>query len=138
MGTRSQSSSPRFAKGEEMNFCSGMIGQTYRHEYQEMDDFYHTLLAKKIRILVYNGDLDLACNFLGDQWFVNRLQAPLKNAKRPWLVVDKQGQNQIAGFVKDFEGISYMTVKGAGHMVPTDKPHESLEMLKRFLKDGIY
>ena len=51
---------------------------------------------------------------------------------------DKQGQNQIAGFVKDFEGISYMTVKGAGHMVPTDKPHESLEMLKRFLKDGIY
>jgi len=127
--------SPRVKK---WNFCSGMIGQTYRHEYQEMDNFYHTLLAKKIRILVYNGDLDLACNFLGDQWFVNRLQAPLKNAKRPWLVVDKQGQNQIAGFVKDFEGISYMTVKGAGHMVPTDKPHESLEMLKRFLKDGIY
>jgi len=123
---------------KKWNFCSSTIGQTYRHEFQEMDDFYHILLAKKIRILVYNGDLDLACNFLGDQWFVNRLQAPLKNAKRPWLVVDEQGQNQIAGFVKDFEGISYMTVKGAGHMVPTDKPYESLEMLKRFLKDGVY
>jgi len=120
------------------NFCSYTIGVTYRHEYQEMDDFYKELLAKKIRILVYNGDLDLACNFLGDQWFVNRLNAPLKHAKRPWLVVDGEGQNQIAGFVKDFEGISYMTVKGAGHMVPTDKPYESLEMFKRFLNGGVY
>ena len=52
-----------------------------------MDDFYHKLLEKKIRILVYNGDLDLACNFLGDQWFVNDLNAPQKSSKRPWLVV---------------------------------------------------
>jgi len=127
--------SPKVGK---WNFCSGFIGQTYRHEYQKMDDFYHKLLEKKIRILVYNGDLDLACNFLGDQWFVNGLNAPLKSAKRPWLVVDEAGQKQIAGFVKDFEGISFMTVKGAGHMVPTDKPVESLEMFKRFLNGGIY
>lgn len=51
---------------------------------------------------------------------------------------DEKGQEQIAGFVKDFKNISFMTVKGAGHMVPTDKPVEALEMLKRFLKDGVY
>jgi len=125
-------------KVKSWNFCSGFIGRTYRHEYQEMDQFYETLLRFKKRVLVYNGDLDLACNFLGDQWFVNRLGAPLQSPKRHWLVVDEKGQNQIAGFVKDFENISFMTVKGAGHMVPTDKPKEALEMFKRFLHDGVY
>jgi len=120
------------------NFCSGFIGRTYRHEIQEMDNFYKALLKLKKRVLVYNGDLDLACNFLGDQWFVNRLEQPLKSPKRHWLVVDEKGQNQIAGFVKDFENISFMTVKGAGHMVPTDKPVEALEMFKRFLNGGVY
>ena len=71
---------------KDWNFCSGFIGNTYRHEYQAMNNFYKTLLNEKIRILVYNGDLDLACNFLGDQWFVDSLKEPLKRAKRPWLI----------------------------------------------------
>lgn len=125
-------------KVKKWGFCSDIIFNTYQREYTNMDSFYKRLLAQKVRILVYNGDLDLACNFLGDQWFVNDLKAPLVSAKRPWLVVDEKGQNQIAGFVKDFQGISFMTVKGAGHMVPTDKPHESLEMFRRFLNGGKY
>jgi serine carboxypeptidase-like clade I len=41
---------------------------------------------------------------------------------------------QVAGFVVDYEGgLTYATVRGAGHMVPTSKPLEALEMLKRFV-----
>lgn len=38
-----------------------------------MIDFYLKLLAQGLRVLVYNGDTDMACNFLGDQWFVEQL-----------------------------------------------------------------
>lgn len=32
------------------------------------------IVFQKYRVLVYNGDVDMACNFLGDEWFVESLQ----------------------------------------------------------------
>lgn len=38
-----------------------------------MKEVYLKLLSAGLRALVYNGDTDMACNFLGDQWFVEDL-----------------------------------------------------------------
>ena len=51
---------------------------------------------------------------------------------------DEENNKQIAGFVTEYEGISFMTVKGAGHMVPSDKPRQALKMFKQFLSGGTY
>lgn len=41
---------------------------------------------------------------------------------------------QVAGYVVDYDsGLSYATVKGAGHMVPETNPHEALDMFARFI-----
>jgi hypothetical protein len=42
----------------------------------------------------------------------------------------------VSGFVKYFDRITFMTVKGSGHMVPTDKAAEALHMFEMFL-DGM-
>nr|XP_014349153.1 PREDICTED: lysosomal protective protein-like isoform X2 [Latimeria chalumnae] len=53
--------------------CSKEVGEQYSRLYETMFDFYQKLLAMGLRVLVYNGDTDMACNFLGDQWFVQSL-----------------------------------------------------------------
>lgn len=53
--------------------CSDAEGFHYTTLYPSMKDAYLKLLSLGVRALVYNGDTDMACNFLGDQWFVEDL-----------------------------------------------------------------
>lgn len=47
-----------------------------------------------------------------------------------------RGQKKIAGFVQNFENnVTFVTLKGAGHMSPLDKPEEALRMITNFLSD---
>ncbi|XP_072169182.1 lysosomal protective protein-like [Diadema setosum] len=102
----------------------------YSTIYNTMFDQYQTLLTK-YRGMVYNGDTDMACNFLGDEWFVESLGLKVLKQRVPWKV-----NGQIAGFFKQFQNLSMVTVKGAGHMVPADKPAEALHMFTSFLENG--
>ena len=57
---------------------SDVVGDAYTRIYPTMKDFYLKLLSLGVRALVYNGDTDMACNFLGDQWFVEDLGIQVK------------------------------------------------------------
>ena len=59
-----------------------------------MAKFYSMLMssAKKPRILLYNGDIDMACNFLGDEWFVDALGRNLLVERRAWIVQVGRGR----------------------------------------------
>ncbi|XP_077192248.1 lysosomal protective protein [Paroedura picta] len=118
----------------EWEMCSFAVSRGYKRLFSKMNDQYLKLLgAAKYRILLYNGDVDMACNFLGDEWFVNSLDQKLEVSRRPWIYTDENGQDQIGGFVKEFTGISFLTIKGAGHMVPSDKPRAAFNVFDRFI-----
>ncbi|XP_025788396.1 lysosomal protective protein [Puma concolor] len=118
---------------------SFLVNIQYRRLYQSMQSQYLKLLTtQKYRILLYNGDVDMACNFMGDEWFVDSLNQKMEVQRRPWLVDYGDSGEQIAGFVKEFSHIAFLTIKGAGHMVPTDKPQAALTMFSRFLNKQPY
>jgi len=49
--------------------------------------------------------------------------------------LDVGGKKEIAGEVRTAgNGLTYATIRGAGHFVPLNKPKESLWMLKQWLK----
>uniref|UniRef100_A0A8C3B2C0 Carboxypeptidase n=1 Tax=Cyclopterus lumpus TaxID=8103 RepID=A0A8C3B2C0_CYCLU len=111
------------------DICSDDVGEQYRNLYPTMKEVYLKLLSLGLQALVYNGDTDMACNFLGDQWFVEDLGLKYQN----WLHDD-----QIAGFYQQYGNITFLTVKGAGHMVPQWAPGPAFQMFQSFITNGSY
>uniref|UniRef100_A0A8C4VU18 Lysosomal protective protein n=1 Tax=Gopherus evgoodei TaxID=1825980 RepID=A0A8C4VU18_9SAUR len=102
----------------EWHICSSEVNHNYKRQYMTVNDQYLKLL--KYRILVYNGDIDMACNFLGDEWFVDSLNQKVSPGCTTMVTED-----QIGGF-------------GAGHMVPTDQPQAAFTMFSRFIQQQPY
>lgn len=115
------------------DLCSDVVGQNYTTLYLTVKELYLKLLSLGLRALVYNGDTDMACNFLGDQWFVEELGIQASTKYQTWLHND-----QVAGFYQIFGNITYLTVKGAGHMVPQWAPGPAFHMFKSFITNGDY
>ncbi|CAG2113664.1 unnamed protein product, partial [Medioppia subpectinata] len=81
------------------------------------------------KLVIYNGDFDTRCNFIADERFVDGLGFKKTNRYDPWHV-----DGVIGGFVANYErGLSFVLFRGAGHMVPQDKPEAALHFFESFL-----
>lgn len=117
--------------------CSNRIN--YIRQYMDMTDVYRDILSRtNLRFVIYNGDIDMACNYLGDEWFVDSLSQKLVDPWKQWYCKAADGTEQIAGYVKQFERVKFVTIRGAGHMVPNDKPRPALSLFGKFLRDESY
>ncbi|GCB64056.1 hypothetical protein scyTo_0011701 [Scyliorhinus torazame] len=122
---------PDFVQTWEL--CSSVVSANYQQIYDNMQDFYLQLLSKGLRALVYNGDTDMVCNFLGENWFVQSLNQKKTMDYQPWIY-----RNQIAGFHERYGNLTFLTVKGAGHLVPEWAPARALNMIRSFLANAAY
>jgi len=92
------------------------------------------LIEDDIRVMIYAGDQDLICNWLGNKRWVDALewagsQGWAAAEVKPWFTKGKQSGN-----VTSFENLSFVKVFGAGHMVPMDQPLAALDMITRFVR----
>lgn len=118
---------------QQWDICSPAVEYGYKRLYDTMAPQVLKLLQNGKRGLVYNGDVDMACNFLGDSWFSNNLSLPVLKEYGEWHFND-----QVAGFFKQYKGLTFLTVKGSGHMVPQDKPGPAFKMISSFLYNKPY
>ncbi|XP_035483284.1 cathepsin A-like [Scophthalmus maximus] len=115
------------------DLCSDDVGDNYTTLYPTMKGVYQKLLSLGLRALIYNGDTDMACNFLGDQWFVEDLGLEATTKYQHWI-----HEAQVAGFYQKFGNLTFLTVKGAGHMVPQWAPGPAFHMFQSFITNGSY
>ncbi|KAK8761390.1 hypothetical protein V5799_027348 [Amblyomma americanum] len=87
---------------------SSSSDMTYNQQYPTMREVVQELAETGgLKALIYNGDVDMACNFLGDEWFVRSLGYEPTSEYRMWRV-----GSVIAGFVQEYEkNITFVTVK---------------------------
>ncbi|KAM8867152.1 lysosomal protective protein [Synchiropus picturatus] len=122
------------SKSAVWTICSAEVNLNYNRLFMDVRKQYLKILsALRYRVLLYNGDVDMACNFMGDEWFVESLQQQVVVQRRPWLYEDLDGR-QVGGFVKEFDSLAFLTVRGSGHMVPTDRPVAAFAMFSRFIQ----
>ncbi|KAL7633476.1 UNVERIFIED_CONTAM: hypothetical protein RMT77_016009 [Armadillidium vulgare] len=113
--------------------CSNEVNLHYLRTVYNSQPYLRTLHDNGIRGVLYNGDVDMACNFLGNQWDIEGLEFDEIEERRMWYV-----NGQIAGYVQKFELLDFVTIRGSGHMVPSDKPAEALHMISAFVNNEPY
>jgi len=113
--------------------CSGVVHSAMMGDWMhDLEPVIPTLLEANIRVLIYAGEDDFICNYLGNQRWVEQMKWSGQDAfnKQPVSTFSVDGD---AGQGKEYGGLSFLRVHSAGHMVPMDQPKASLEMLRRFV-----
>ncbi|KAF9326742.1 hypothetical protein BG006_009872 [Podila minutissima] len=123
---------------DEYKSCNMQINMRFMLQGDWMKPFHHMvppLLEDGIRVLLYSGDADFICNWMGNKAWALELpwsgQAKLQEKKdKKWFA-----NGDHAGDVRTSGPLTYLRVFGAGHMVPYDKPAESLEMFNTWIRN---
>ena len=94
------------------------------------------ILEAGIKLLFFNGIMDLICNHVGNEITLEKLnwsyQSDYIMAPRyAWMSVG--GENKVAGYMKEFQNLSYLKLLDSGHMAPLDQPEICLDMMTTFM-----
>lgn len=133
--------------------CNFDINRNFLLAGDWMKPFFRLVpdLLAKIPVLIYAGDADFICNWLGNRAWTDALEwsgaEAYKSAKTVPLdmkyygvpaeeegEVDGSKKAKEIGTVKSSGNLTFMRMYGAGHMVPHDQPESSLDMYNRWLE----
>ncbi len=89
------------------------------------------LLDSGIKVLVYAGTYDWICNSVGIERFLHALKWTRGYQYR--YEAENNQQKWMGGVWWEVEALRYVRVKGAGHMVPMDKPVQALSMVNSWI-----
>jgi cathepsin A (carboxypeptidase C) len=118
--------------------CDFAINAQFQGDWmQRYDTKLVDLLASGVRVLIYAGDCDFICNWLGNKHWTLKLDWPHSAefnaaADEPFNVNGKE-----AGRLRTANGFSFLQVYQAGHMVPMDQPELAVQMLNQFITDKL-
>jgi cathepsin A (carboxypeptidase C) len=119
--------------------CNFDINRNFLFQGDWMKPFHLLVpgLLEKIPVLIYAGDADFICNWLGNQAWTEALVWPGQKAFNKAEIKNLQipGAQSPAeyGKVKSSGNFTFMRIYQAGHMVPMNQPEASVDFLNRWL-----
>ncbi|KAK4286415.1 hypothetical protein QN277_002973 [Acacia crassicarpa] len=115
--------------------CSEEVYAAMKNDWMKNQEVaIPALLEDGIRMLVYAGEKDFICNWLGNERWVEAMEwsgqdAFLASPNMSFLV-----DGQEAGRFLSHEPLTLLKMHEAGHLVPMDQPNAALEMLTRWIQ----
>ncbi|XP_061362670.1 serine carboxypeptidase-like 35 [Gastrolobium bilobum] len=87
------------------------------------------LLHAGLRIWIYSGDTDGRVPVTSTRYSINKMDLKIRKEWRAWF-----HKKQVAGWMEVYEGgLTFATIRGAGHQVPVLAPEQSLSLFTHFL-----
>jgi len=91
----------------------------YRHYNKSCSNtvqYFPKFIKNGLRVLIYSGDVDSCIPYIGTEQWVRALGYKITQPWRPWTI---DGGSRMGGYTILYEsGITFATVRGAGHEVP--------------------
>nr|XP_046270268.1 retinoid-inducible serine carboxypeptidase [Scatophagus argus] len=96
-------------------------------------DIVDQLLTAGVNVTVYNGQLDLIVDTMGQELWVKRLKWEGLSAfnKLKWTALnDPTSRGMTGAFYKIYKNFAFYWILKAGHMIPSDQGPMALQMMK--------
>lgn len=125
------------AEVETFESCNMDVNRGFLFAGDWMKPFHRLVpgILEQIPVMIYAGEADFICNYLGNHAWTEALEWPGKEA---FNKVDQEklklsGHGKETGTVKASGNFTFLTIHNAGHMVPYDQPEASLDFLNRWI-----
>ncbi|PIN08227.1 Serine carboxypeptidases (lysosomal cathepsin A) [Handroanthus impetiginosus] len=108
--------------------CSDVLIRNWKDSNTSMLPTYKKLIAAGLRIWVFSGDTDSVVPVTATRFSLSHLNLKVKAPWYPWY-----SNGQVGGWTEVYDGLTFATVRGAGHEVPLFQPRRAFELFKTFL-----
>jgi len=118
-------------KSAKWESCNLNVHSHFTQDWmKDMSPLVADLLHGGIPVLIYAGDVDYICNYLGNEAWTKSLDWQHKDEFNAAPVHD---WNSGTGKARTANGFTFLQVKDAGHMVPMDQPKVALQLINDFV-----
>jgi serine carboxypeptidase-like clade I len=123
---------------EALHVSLGTVGMMYNKTATDLLPLYSSLIDK-YQMLIYSGDVDGCVPYVGTEKWTRGLGYTVTNDWHQWLSAPDDKHNlHKAGYAVTFDKFQFITINGAGHMVPEFQPAYALTMFKKFLANETF
>ncbi len=113
--------------------CAESVAQHYIRDENGSLYLYPELVKSGLKILIFSGDTDMSVPFNGNQKWIDSLNLEVKAPWRSWR--HPEDDMNVAGYRQIYDGLTFVTFKGTGHMAVQWKAKEAFYMLQQYLND---
>lgn len=128
------------AEVDEFVSCSSDVGNQFLLSGDLAKPFHFhvaNLLENGVPVLIYAGDKDYICNWLGNQAWVHDLDWSGNDSFNGILMHHWTIDDTPAGQAKNYGPLTFLRVFDAGHSVPYNQPGRALAMLNTWLSGDL-
>lgn len=112
--------------------CSNTLFMNWQDSAFTMLPIYKELISAGLQIWLFSGDVDAVVPVTGTRYGIEHLNLKKKEKWFSWYV-----DGQVGGRCQAYDGLTFVTIRNAGHEVPYTQPKRGYVLIESFLTSNI-